>query len=73
MQPPDREIEYKRGKQTSISIPPVAMTKMTCPDMETENNILSALSSVKTFGRLDGKRIAFITSGGVEVLVITKK
>lgn len=56
----------------SISIPPVATTKMACPDMETENNILSALSSVKTFGRLDGKRIALYTSGGVEVLVLQK-
>ena len=57
----------------SISIPPVATTKMACPDMETENNILSALSSVKTFGRLDGKRIALYTSGDVEVLVLQKK
>lgn len=57
----------------SISIPPVATTRMACPDMETENNILSALSSVKTFGKLDGNRIALYTSGGAEVLVLKKK
>lgn len=45
---------------------------MACPDMETENNILSALSSVKTFGKLDGKKIALYTSGGAEVLVLQK-
>ena len=56
------------GNKLSISISPVAMTRMTCLNMETGNNILSVLGRAKTFGKLDGKRIALHTSGGTEVL-----
>lgn len=66
------KLNINEDNRLSISIPPVATTRMACPDMETENNILSALSSVKTFGKLDGKRIALYTSGGAEVLVLQK-
>lgn len=56
----------------SISIPPLMTTRMACPDMETENNILSALGNVKTFGKLDSKRIALYSGGGAEILVLQK-
>lgn len=56
----------------SISIPPFMTTRMACPGMETENNILSALSSVKTFGKLDSEHIALYSNGGTEVLVLQK-
>lgn len=66
------KLNINEDNRISISISPVVTTRMACPDMETENNILSALSSVKTFGKLDGKRIALYTSGGAEVLVLQK-
>lgn len=56
----------------SISIPPLMTTRMACPDMETENNILSALGNVRTFGKLDNERIALYSNGGTEVLVLQK-
>ena len=56
----------------SISIPPLMTTRMACPDMETENNILSALGNVKTFGKLDSERIALYSDGGAEILVLQK-
>lgn len=62
------KLEIQDDSRRTISIPPVAMTRMACPDMETENNITSALSAVKTFGRLDSNRIALYSASGTEVL-----
>lgn len=56
----------------SISIPPVATTRMACPHIEVENNILTALSSAKRFGRLDKERITFFSANGSQVLVLRK-
>lgn len=64
------KMEINDDSRLSISIPPVATTRMACPDMETENNILSALSSAKTFGRLDKTRIALYSASGAEVIVL---
>lgn len=64
------KFEIKDDSRLAISIPPVAMTRMACPDMETENNIVSALSSAKTFGRLNSRRIALYSASGAEVLVL---
>ena len=66
------KLNINGDNKLSISILPVATTRMTCPGLETENNILSTLSSVKTFERLDLKRIVLYTSGGSEVLVLQK-
>lgn len=63
-------LEITDDSRLTITIPPVAMTRMACLDMETENNIVSALDSVKTFGRLDNRRIALYSAGGAEVLVL---
>lgn len=54
----------------SIRLEHMGSTLMACPDMETENNIVLALGSVKTFGRLDNRRIALYSAGGAEVLVL---
>lgn len=54
----------------SVSIPPMATTRMACPNMELEGNVLSALSSIKTFGRLDKDRIALFSTGGAQVMVL---
>lgn len=64
------KLEINDEGRFAISIPPVAMTRMACPDMETENNIVSALSSAKTFGRLDNRQIALYSATGSEILVL---
>lgn len=66
-------LKVNEDGKLSISIPRVDTKETSCPDMEVENNILSALSSVKTYGRLDREKIALYTSGGVQVLVLLKK
>ncbi len=67
------KLNINEGEKVSISIPPVAATRMACPNMEVENNILSALSGVKTFGKLKNKRVALFTAGGAQVLELTQK
>lgn len=62
--------EINDDGRLTISIPRVATTRMACPDLETENNIVSALSGAKTFGRLDNTRIALYSASGAEVLVL---
>lgn len=64
------KLEVNDDSRLAITIPPVAMTRMACPDIETENNIVSALGAAKTFGRLDSRRIALYSAGGAEVLVL---
>lgn len=66
-------LETDETDKLSLSFPPVAATRMACPDMETERNILSALSSVKAFGRLNNKNVGLYTAGGVQVLELAKK
>lgn len=66
-------IEVIAEEPSAISIPPVGSTRMMCPDMETENSILEAIKSVKSFGRLDEKQIVMYTSSGTEALVLSKK
>ena len=57
----------------SVSIPRAATRRTVCPGQEVENDILAALSSVKTYGRLDKKTIALYTAGGAQVFVLSKK
>lgn len=66
-------LKVDEGEKMAISIPPVATTRMACPNMKTEGNILSALSSIKTFGKLKNKNVALYSAGGVQVMELTKK
>ena len=63
----------EEGGKTTLSIPPLAATRMACPDMDTERNILSALGSVKSFAKLKNKNVVLYTAGGVQVMELTKK
>ena len=56
----------------SISFHSVAATRMMCPDMETEKNILSALNSVRTYGILENGNLVFFTAGGAVVLELKR-
>lgn len=56
----------------SISFHSVAATRMMCPDMETEKNILSALNNVRTYGILENGNLIFFTAGGAVVLELKR-
>ena len=56
----------------SISFHSVAATRMMCPDMETEKNILSALNNVRTYGILENGNLVFFTAGGAAVLELRR-
>ncbi len=64
------KLEASQGNKPTITISSVASTRMLCPDMEIENNILSALNNVKTFGRLSDKKVALYTSSGIQVMAL---
>lgn len=44
----------------------------TCPDSLLEDNLLTAISSVRSYGKLDKNKIALYTSGGTQVLVLQR-
>lgn len=46
--------------------------KPSCPNSLYEDNLLTAISSARTYGKLDKNKIAFYTSGGTQVLVLQK-
>lgn len=56
----------------SISFPQVISTMMACPDMKVEQNILQALNSTKSFGKLASGNIGFYDAEGTLVLVMKK-
>lgn len=66
------EIRRDEAVENSISFAHVASTRMACPDMATENQVLSALNSVRTCGMLDNGRLALMDEGGTIVLELER-
>lgn len=66
------ELRSDETVENSISFHGVAATRMMCPDMETEKNILSALNNVRTYGILENGNLVFFTAGGVAVLELRR-
>ena len=46
---------------------------MACPDMTTEELVLSALKNIKTYGKLEGGNVVLYASDGVAAMVLQKK
>ena len=67
-----RELRSDETVENSISFHGVAATRMMCPDMETEKNILSALNNVRTYGILENGNLVFFTAGGAVVLELKR-
>ncbi len=65
-------IEQGKSGPLSISFGQVATTRMACPDMETERNVLAALSDVKTFGQLPGGNVALFNGSGMITIELEK-
>lgn len=66
------ELSHDEAVENSISFANVASTRMACPDMDTENQVLSALNSVRFYGLLDNGRLALMSEGGTIVLELER-
>lgn len=66
-------IETEEGKQSSISLSAIGTTRMACPDMTTEEFVLSALKNIKTYGKLEGGNVVLYASDGAAAMVLQKK
>lgn len=56
----------------SLSFPQLISTMMLCPDMTVEDNVLKALNSVRSFGKLAGGGIGLYDAEDTLVLVLKK-
>lgn len=65
-------INHDEADENSISFGHVASTRMACPDMDTENQVLSALNSVRSYGLLDNGRLALMNESGTIVLELER-
>ncbi len=65
-------IERGNGNDQALSFGQPATTRMACPDMETERNVVSALAETKSFGRLRNGNVGLFNSNGTIVMELTK-
>lgn len=56
-----------------IHLGPMGSTRMMCPDMRTEDNVLAALGQVKKYRKLSDENLALCSSSGRVILVLQKK
>ena len=66
-------IIHDKADSQSLSFGQTATTRMACPDMDTENNVLTALRNVKSFGKLQNGNVALYAEGGTQVLELSKE
>ena len=67
------KIEYSDSRKHIIKFPQVATTRMACPDMTVENNVLSALNKVKKYKKLGKENIALCGASNRPIVVLQKK
>lgn len=61
------------AKPGVLAMSPLATTRMGCPDMSVEQNVLAALAQVKKFKRLNEGNLLLCTSSNRPVMVLQKK
>lgn len=61
------------AKPGTISLGAMGSTRMACPDMTVENNVLSALAQVKKYKKLGKENMALCGSSNRPVIVLQKK
>lgn len=66
------EIRHDAAVENSISFANVASTRMACPDMDTENQVLSALNQVCAYGMLANGHLALMAEGSTVVLELER-
>lgn len=66
------EIRHDAAVENSISFANVASTRMACSDMDTENQVLSALNQVCAYGMLANGHLALMAEGSTVVLELER-
>lgn len=66
------KVERTPAIEHSMLLKDVATTRMACPDMQNEKDILAALNEVASVGKLPNGNIAFFNKGGNIVIELTK-
>lgn len=66
------KIERDAAVEHSMILKGVGTTRMACPDMDNERNILQALTAVNTAGKLPGGNIALFDRSGNIVMELAK-
>lgn len=61
------------AKPGTINLGEVASTKMYCPDMSIEQNVLNALKNVRGYRKMSNNRIALTNSSNRPVMVLSSK
>lgn len=61
------------AKPGTINLGAMGSTRMACPDMTVENNVLSALGQVKTYKKLGKENVALCGSSSRPLVVLQKK
>ncbi len=61
------------AKAGTINLGEVASTKMFCPDMSMEQNVLNALKNVKGYRKMSNNRIALTNGMNRPVMILTSK
>ena len=62
----------EEGKDNSLKFSQMISTMMACPDMETERQILEALSKVNSFSSSQDQTLALLDENGTEILTLTR-
>lgn len=60
-------------QSNSLVFLPISSTRMTCPNIETEFEVLAALKEVTTFGMLPNGHVELFAAGSVQVLELAKR
>ena len=60
-------------QSNSVVFLPISSTRMTCPNIETEFEVLAALKEVTTFGMLPNGHVGLFAAGSVQVLELAKR
>lgn len=66
-------VEYAKEGSDRIRFPQIATTRMACPDMSGERELLQTLEHVERFGAAEGDAIALFNEEGERILLLKKK
>lgn len=63
---------YENERNNAIRFPQISTTRMACPDMKSEQELLQILDRVERFTAEDKSTIAFFDKNGEKIMVLSK-
>lgn len=66
-------LEYAEAEGGHIRFPQIATTRMACPDMSGERELLQTLEDVERFAAAEDHSIALLNEQGARILLLKKK